>query len=396
MKNNNKDNLNKSEFSKAQLILQLEQRVQKLQDQKSKLFKCINQPDYIIQNYLIGEIGKLSYEYFLENQELVDSLSELSIDEIEKLMIPERENHIKYVFLSFYKKSKELYERIFKYFEYLDDEPESFFTNLIDILYLGFNVELFICTNDFEDCRGFIFNLEDGLDYKSKMGIVLTPLAFNSPATFFNTLFHELAHRAYYIELFNNSEIVDKVDHEWHAYFLDKFLQNFFRKEFKWLEGIFKDDIFESAKKLNFEIPNFTDEFFEKSIGEINEFVKILKSYDEKDMVYTHKEVNRMFYRASKMLEINRNYRAIIDFIWFLNGIYSLRYKDKKFDIEIILEMIFTLLIIYSSKYEQKYHSGESVTYGNIIFSPIGELNNQEIEYVKNYCSIMSSGTNVV
>lgn len=171
----------------------------------------------MLENHIIAEINKLTDELANEQNQHIEELSKFEWKDIENIMLSNKEDVVHYLFHYHYLSAKDAYEQIFKNITKLVSNPNYFFPSLIDTLRLDFNTELFMSTNSFSGCKGFLFELEGGTSYNSKMGIVLTPLALQSVDAFFGTLFHELAHRLYYVRLNYNSEVKEKTDHEFIA-----------------------------------------------------------------------------------------------------------------------------------------------------------------------------------
>ena len=222
------------------------------------------------------------------------------------------------------------------------------------------------------------------------MGVVLTPLAFKSSKVFLNTLFHELAHRVYYIELHNEGITeIDPVRHEWRAYYQDKFLQGLVSVELSWLDKILEEDIFEAIE----EVPeSFFSEIFKSSVKDIEDAYMTMKNFDDSEVLYSREALRKKYYRAIKLIEVPRNYSCVTDFIYFFNEKISSLYKSNAIELEMGNWLILILLIIYSRKYEEKYHTRNNIVYNNIIFSPIGELDEVGVMHLKHYASNFMSG----
>lgn len=388
------------EIETSQEIIYLRKKVQDLRDEQKLLISSLHdkKTNFSVESYLISNINIFTNDYSLDNQDLLDVLSKLSPEELDNFIKVNKKNYDQYsdedyvkdLFLYHYINARKIYEKVFKYFENLSDEPERFWADLIWMLDIGFNLELFVCTQKIQNCRGFIFNLESGFGYKDRMGMVLTPLAFKSSKVFLNTLFHELAHRVYYIELDNGGITeIDTVQHEWRAYFQDKFLQNLVSVELRWLDEILEEDIFKTAEEIS---ESFLSEIFESSMKDIEEIYNIMQKIDEAEALYSCKKLKKKYYKAIKLIEIPRNYSCVTDFIYFFNEKVLSLYRNDAIELEMSNWVILMLLIIYSRKYEKKYHTPNSMVYNNIIFSPVGEIDEIGVLNLNRYASTLMRG----
>lgn len=384
----------------SQETLYLQNKVKELLDEQQRLIMILHEKDenFPVENLLISNINVFTNDYFLENQELLNYLSNLSLNDVDEFINTKKKHYTQYSdddykkesFLYYYKRARETYDQVFRYFAHLNDEPEHFFQNIIWILDIIFNVELFICTKEIQGCRGFIFNLESGFGFKDRMGIVLTPLAFKSVKIFLNTLFHELTHRIYYIELHNEGSIeIDRVKHEWYAYYFDKFLQYFLPVEFSWLDEVFEEDIFESAGEIS---DQFIKDVFQSSIQEFEDTYERMQDLNEEETLYFGEKLKRKYHRAIRVAEVPRNYSCIVDFIWFFSDKLVNLYRSNSIEFGMIHWTLLMLLIVYSRQYEKKYHSQNNVVYNNVVFSPIGDLDNEGIFELKLYASSLVAG----
>ena len=392
--------IEKSEKSKTEEeILYLRNKRDELLAEQQELISSLHAKDenFSAESFLISNINILTNDYFKENKKLLHRLSQLSLNEIDEFIDAQSDDDYKReTFLYYYKKSREMYERVFKYFEHLNDQPEYLFSNLMWILDVGFNIELFVYTKKRQNCRGAIFNLESNFGYKNRMGMLLTPLAFKSSEIFFNTLFHELAHRVYYIELYNEGvKEINHVEHEWYAYYFDKFLQYFFPIELNWLDDIFEEDIFKSAEETLTDNPFFLQEIFQSSTKDIEDIYFATKSFDESEALYPHKKLKKKYFRAIKATEIPRNYSSITEYVWFFNEKLVSLYRAGSLELEMVNWIILMLLIIYSRQYEQKYHGEDNMIYNNIIFTPVGDLDETGVSELKQYASTLIQGYEV-
>jgi len=343
------------------------------------------------ENVMINGINKATHEYYKRNIEYLNYLTGLSIEQLKSELVKSQSESLKHLFIYHFILARDAYDHMFKNFKKLVSKPEFFFTALIDSLYLDFNVELFVCSRKFDNCKGFIFNLEDGYSHNHKMGIVLTQNAFLTIETFFNTLFHELSHRLHYARLCDQNENEDRVSHEFNAYFFDKFLQHFYFRdigESKWLSDVFGYNLFELADKIESKNPDYFDTTIDKFRSDLDRMYDRLKNnYDPREDYYTYKTVEKMYFRASKAGQVPRNYRSIIDFLWFYSSRLSVMLKLNFIDLEKLVTTLFIVLILFSRKYEFKYHDNSTVVYNNISFHPIGDLKEYEIDFINRYCS---------
>lgn len=338
---------------------------------------------------VIDQINLLTKDYYLKNKNYVHYLSNLSLDEIKTELKKIQNDSLKYLFVYHFVLARDAYEQMFKNFKNIVATPSYFFASLLDVLSIDFNVDLFFMTKKLGNCKGFIFNLEDGTSHNHRMGIVLTPLALSSSKEFINTLFHELSHRLYYAKLEYSEEFADKVYHEFNAYLFDQFIQGMFEEDtdIDWLKSIFDLDLFDLAEKIEHSNPNFIDETFSKFKEDMKRMFFIIKeNYEEQPYYYKLDEIRKMYYRAEKIESIPRKYKSILDFLWFYSSRLATISKLGVTDIEKTIITAFVIVIIYSKRYEEKYHINNTVSFDNIIFSPIGSLSKKEEIFVQNYC----------
>jgi hypothetical protein len=358
------------------------------EDIQKKLIDKVGFDHY--ENDMISKINELTFQVDESKNDEILELENLSFAEIEAKMLLNRNNAVNFLFYYHYLSAVDAYNVMFKNFRNVVSDPMYFFAGLIDIFRLDFNVELFFTTKSYEGCKGFIFNLANGVSHNEKMGIVLTPLALQSAQEFLSTIFHELIHRLYFVRLDYQNDTRDKIGHEFYTYFVDKFIYKFFKRDvgdLDWLDKILKMNPLGMAE----EILKTENDFMEKIAISFNDDIdNIYNSYinrPDTTNIYDAKSFENMYERAKQINSIPKNYGSMIDFLWFYSSKISVLHKMGHIPFYQVILNPFILLIIFSKKYENKYCGKTHTRYSNIVFNCIGTMTSEEVEFTNLYCS---------
>ena len=336
---------------------------------------------------VVDGVNRETNSYFEKFQPLIQQLEKMNDGEIRKLLDEElvAEDPGKFLFIFHFIEARDAYESMFVNFRKVVADPSHFLPALIDTVFFDFSSRLYVTTKQIGSTRGFIFSLEDNVLPENKMGILLTPLAFASTKQFFQTLFHELAHRLFFAK---HGWSQGKEHHEIFAYFLDKFLVDKYLGELNlgWLDEVFELGVFETSQQMKAQTPDFFESTVSKFLPDIHRFRKDISDgkYGESE---SRRQIGRRCFRASRLLEIPSSYQCIWDFLWLYSTRQSALVKLKHADFSIVQMTSFMLMVLFSEQYESKYHLGnETKKCDNVVFHASGHANEQELAKAKNVC----------
>jgi hypothetical protein len=319
---------------------------------------------------------------------LLEQLANMRNDEI-KAYLNQEDSPARFVLAYHFFLARDAYHCMFTNFRRVVSKPQFFLPALLDCLEIDFNTRLFLTTRALGDCKGLIFELDGGVSPADRMGILLTPLALTSPATFFGTLFHELSHRLHFAR---EGKHPDRISSELYAYLHDKFLLRSFLAEIdlSWFSPSFEFDLFDLAQKLREQAPTFLKDTADRFASDVDRIEGQLLARGGAVPSLNRPRVERICRHARMAGRVPRVYESFTDFLWlYATRLYSVYRIGSQEDLPKIHTTCLLLLILFSQEYEQKFHPHEhNWTYGHVtIIHTDGTLTEEDRAQALRYCS---------